>query len=407
MVQQIASSKLGNRTARLRLPIKKKPYFVKIDRGLSLGYRRNEASGTWVMRVTKDGNDWTQAVGKADDHETGPGVLTYGEAQTRARELARGGKTGGAHTVAAALDRYHDDLASRGGAVSDVSRARGHIPHKLSMKAVASLTREELKTWRDSLRDKIKPASVNRVVTTLRAALNLAAEDSAGRIANREAWRSGLKAIGGAGKARNVILSDADVHAIIGAAYRKSDQFGLLIEVLVVTGARTGQALRLQGEDVQAQFRDPNSKKRQPRLMMPVSNKGRGEKAITHRPVPISASLADRLTGRTGQLLRRPDGESWAVTNLPVYFDDAIAALELTTKARVTMYALRHTSIVRQLLAGVPIRVVAALHDTSVKMIEQNYSEHIADHADELARPALLETLMAEVITLRPEGTKS
>lgn len=61
--------------------------------------------------------------------------------------------------------------------------------------------------------------------------------------------------------------------------------------------------------------------------------------------------------------------------------------------------ALRHTSIVRQLLAGVPIRVVAALHDTSVEMIERNYSEHIADHADELARPTLLETI-AEVITL-------
>jgi hypothetical protein len=53
------------------------------------------------------------------------------------------------------------------------------------------------------------------------------------------------------------------------------------------------------------------------------------------------------------------------------------------------------------LLAGVPIRVVAALHDTSVQMIEQNYSEHIADHADDLARPTLLET-MAEVIALPP-----
>jgi hypothetical protein len=52
------------------------------------------------------------------------------------------------------------------------------------------------------------------------------------------------------------------------------------------------------------------------------------------------------------------------------------------------------------LLAGVPIRIVAVLHDTSVQMIEQNYSQYIADHADDLARPTLLET-MAEVITLR------
>ena len=32
-------------------------------------------------------------------------------------------------------------------------------------------------------------------------------------------------------------------------------------------------------------------------------------------------------------------------------------------------------SIVRQLLKGVPTRVVAAHHDTSVAMIERNYSQ--------------------------------
>ena len=50
------------------------------------------------------------------------------------------------------------------------------------------------------------------------------------------------------------------------------------------------------------------------------------------------------------------------------------------------MYALRHSSIVRQLLAGVPVRIVAAGHDTSVAMIERNYSRYITDHADALVR---------------------
>ena len=57
----------------------------------------------------------------------------------------------------------------------------------------------------------------------------------------------------------------------------------------------------------------------------------------------------------------------------------------------VTIYALRHTSIVRQLLANVSIRIVATLHDTSVKMIERTYSRHIAEHTDALARRALLD----------------
>jgi hypothetical protein len=33
--------------------------------------------------------------------------------------------------------------------------------------------------------------------------------------------------------------------------------------------------------------------------------------------------------------------------------------------------------------------VVAVNHDTSVAMIEKNYSEQIADHSDSVARPAL------------------
>jgi hypothetical protein len=56
------------------------------------------------------------------------------------------------------------------------------------------------------------------------------------------------------------------------------------------------------------------------------------------------------------------------------------------------MYALRHSNIVRQLLAGVPVRVVAVNHDTSVAMLERTYSRHIGDHADALVRAALLDT---------------
>ena len=63
----------------------------------------------------------------------------------------------------------------------------------------------------------------------------------------------------------------------------------------------------------------------------------------------------------------------------------------------VTIYALRHSSIVRQLLANVPVRIVAAGHDTSVVMIEATYSRHIGDHADALARRALLD--LGEPIT--------
>jgi hypothetical protein len=68
---------------------------------------------------------------------------------------------------------------------------------------------------------------------------------------------------------------------------------------------------------------------------------------------------------------------------------------------------LRHSSIVRQLLAGVPVRVVAANHDTSVTMLERTYSRHVGDHFDALARAALLDTMPEQppgdkVVSLHP-----
>ncbi|WP_376091265.1 hypothetical protein ACE7GA_21405 [Roseomonas sp. CCTCC AB2023176] len=51
-------------------------------------------------------------------------------------------------------------------------------------------------------------------------------------------------------------------------------------------------------------------------------------------------------------------------------------------------YALRHSLIVCGLKAGLPVRLVAAAHDTSVAMIEKHYGAFIVDAAEELLRRA-------------------
>jgi hypothetical protein len=56
----------------------------------------------------------------------------------------------------------------------------------------------------------------------------------------------------------------------------------------------------------------------------------------------------------------------------------------------VIPYALRHSSIVRGLRQGLPTRLVAALHDTSVQMIERHYSRWIVDGLEELAAKAVV-----------------
>src|SRR5438045_5943900 len=395
MARSTRSSTLETRGARLKLPIAKKPLFVKIGPGVGLGYRRNRTAGTWVARIANgSGANWTKAIGNADDFDDADGtaILDYWQAQEKARTIGRGER--GAPSaklliVKEALGAYQADLGTRGGDIHNVARVRGHLSQPMLDRVVALLTSRELRRWRDSLAKSLAPATVNRTATALKAAFNLVAEHDQ-RISNRGTWETGVPTIPYAQQSRNVILSDAVVRQIVAAAYEQSEQFGLFVEVAAVTGGRPSQLARLEVQDLQANRADP-------RLMMPSSRKGGGRKSLLHRPLPIPPALAKRLavsaSGRPAiaPLLVKSSGEPWRNSDHTRPSARA-AAVSVQGTRWVTIYALRHSSIVRQLLANVPVRVVAVNHDTSVAMIERTYSRYIGDHSDALARAALLDT---------------
>ena len=250
MARNVRSAQLETRTARLKLELRKKPYTVRVAPGVRLGYRRNASAGTWSV-IAADGKsgNWVKKFGYADDHEEANGeqVLTFWEAQERARKLARGGKNaeeddpGRPVIVREALAAYQADLIARGGDVHNVARVRGHLPNTLAGKTVALLTARELRRFRDNLlAKKLRGSSVNRISSALRAALNLAAAHDQ-RINNHTAWRIGLATIFDAAQARNVILSDQVIRGIVAAAFGISMELGLLVEIAAVTGARVSQ----------------------------------------------------------------------------------------------------------------------------------------------------------------------
>ncbi len=51
MARSVRKTSLETRTARLKLPVARKPVFIRIGPGLSHGYRRNQVAGTWVLRL--------------------------------------------------------------------------------------------------------------------------------------------------------------------------------------------------------------------------------------------------------------------------------------------------------------------------------------------------------------------
>src|SRR5262245_32027269 len=401
MARRVSFTALESRSARLRLKIRRRPYSgPSLARGIALMYRRNKTNGSWVLKAS-DGHGayWTKGFALADDLEDSDGkaVLTFYQAQDHAKKLARG--DGGSPCnapvrVDGALKNDKRDLEARNANPYNAQSPRVHLTSVLLAKPVQLLNAQELKKWRDGLLTKVAPATVNRVCRCLFAALELARHHDE-RIQNRQAWEVGLAGLPDAQQVRNVIISDAKVRDFVVTAYERDYQLGLLVDVLAITGARPSQAVRLRIEDL-------HDHPVRPKLMMPKSAKGggrnRSQKRHERYSVPITVQLAARLKeaakGRAGDapLLLQRDGSPWGDNPGQNYHrdvDKVVVAIGLDP-TEVTMYALRHSIIVRMLLANIPIRLVASLHNTSTAMIEKHYSRHIHEYGDEHARVALL-----------------
>ena len=134
--------------------------------------------------------------------------------------------------------------------------------------------------------------------------------------------------------------------------------------------------------------------------MMPSSRKGKGVKRIERKPVPITSSLAAQLRqaagnrARTQPLLLRTDGAPWQppIADYRLPFIRAVTRVGLDP-TMVTLYSLRHSSIVRALLAGVPTRVVRSPARYQHRDAgDAPTRSHILDHSDAVARRGLLDT---------------
>ena len=166
-----------------------------------------------------------------------------------------------------------------------------------------------------------------------------------------------------------------------------------MVAVLASTGARFSQVARLRVADFQ-----PSAG----RLIVPASRKGKGKK-VAGAPVPIGADIVEALfPAIAGRPKDAPLIERWRSKQVagsirwertrraPWQSSSEINRAWAAIRERAEMpdvipYALRHSSIVRGIRANLPIRLVAALHDTSVAMVEQHYGRFIADGLDELA----------------------
>ena len=107
MPRSARKASLETRTARARLPMRRAPYFVKIAKGLRLGYYRGSAAGTWIGRRYRGG-------GCYDTHRARPrGRPDRRRRHQGVRLLAGAGRCAAVGRKAAAYRRRHGPRADR------------------------------------------------------------------------------------------------------------------------------------------------------------------------------------------------------------------------------------------------------------------------------------------------------
>jgi integrase len=433
----------GHARGAAKLKAQRKPFWRNVEHGTHVGYYRPGTAGrpgTWIARRYCGGGRYeTHALGLADDRPGAPAdgerVLTFDMAAKAARAWGRERREADAAAVAKrattvrdALERY---LAARIERDPRQGRAaRWRFTHHvlgtpLADKPVAMLRERDLTDWRAGLvrggrganGRPLSPSTVKRLGNDLRAALAAAARRERCGPDALAAVKDGLKAPPNADLPRaKQVLSDADVRRVVEAARAVDADFGDLILTLAATGARVEQVARLTVADLQAD-----------RLMVPVSRKGVGAKPRTHVAVPIPPDVAAQLrqcaAGRRGHepLLTKARKQkvyvaetrrfAWKVVGrqgwgaAPQIGRPWAAALRLAgLPGDLVPYALRHSSIVRQLRVGLPLRLVASAHDTGTAMIERHYGAFIVDASDDLLRRTMLPLAPASVTPLREAG---
>ncbi|WP_375404147.1 integrase [uncultured Sphingomonas sp.] len=428
MARKLIEAALTTRTARAALVAGL--HWRAIDPDIHLGYRKARVGGKWIVRHYLAALKTYRRIelGTADD-AIAEGTLSYNAAVASARDAvakARRGSTlrfdlpvGTIRTAVEAHIAVHNarESAREGRLVRSITAGtlRRHVLDNPPFANISleALTEEQLAAWLIGLGDRLKPTRKRRIATDLKAALNAVHRAARKKLPSdfAETVRLGLKADNLAETEQadeiveGMILADDTVRALVSAAYRVDDDgdLGRLVICLVATGARFSQLRRMKVRDVQPALH---------RLMVPKSRKGGQGKKGGYTPVRVGPDVIAALAsitqdrGSDEPLLcrwrhvqigpakwRRDSRGPWMIASEMTR--PWKAACKVAGVVGTIPYALRHSSIVRGIREGLPIRLVAAVHDTSVAMIERHYARWIADGLDELAAKAIVPMMQA------------
>jgi integrase len=363
---------------------RREPHWQRLRPGCFLGYRPSarEGAGTWIARAYDEQPRGYRLKALGDFGEK-PANERFAVAKREAEEFAATVESGGhgreaAETVADACRNYAKANPEAEG------RFKRHV-HSDPVAAVKlqKLRRYHLLEWRKRLEDRPamvsrnkegekrtcdrSPASVNRDMSMLRAALNKVL--APGAPGTEAAWQEALRPIRNADRQRTLYLDREQRRKLLQSVSAEAEPF---VRSLCLLPLRPGAVAGLNAGDFDKRTRE---------LTIGKDKSGKPRRILL--PVDAAALFAEQARDKlpAAPLFTRANGKRWDrhCWNDPI--KDGAAEAGLATKT--TAYTLRHSTITDLVAAGAPLLMVAQISDTSVEMIERHYGHLVQDRAVE------------------------
>jgi Site-specific recombinase XerD len=356
----MARHEIDKITVRRGLAAQREPYWgAPIETGLFVGFRRLVHGGSWIARLRVDGGSQRyQSLGNE-------GGMDYDAAKKSARiwaaSLRAGVDNSSVRTVSDACRKYVQDRRIEAGD-ANANDANGRFERTVYGKPIGSVKLDQLrsdhiKNWRSSL--DMKPASVNRTMSTLKAVLNFAVASrfvDAGRAIE---WNS-IKLAKVTGT-RDLYLDRAHRQLLLEKLEPWAHDFVRALSLLPI---RPGALAKLQVQDF-----DRKAKL----LTIPIDKAGAGRSiglpdSFVHF---FAKNAADKMA--SAPLLSYEDGTFWNKERWKQPIKRAARSAGLSKD--VCAYTFRHSVITDLVVGGLDLLTVAKLAGTSVLMIDKYYGK--------------------------------
>jgi integrase len=399
MARAARDFRLENRTNRLKLDTGKR-YYVAMTEGLSLVYRRTGKDyGVWSVRIKGDlGGDRMVRIGPADDFQDADGetILTFPQAQEKARALSKeskavGPETGKLPTVAEAAAHYLKWFKEHRKSYRETeATVNAHILPTLGNHLVIELSSKMIRQWHELLatqparkrssKSSAKPAfrekattgeqkrarkaTANRILAVFKAILNKAFQD--GMVSDDTAWRR-VKPFANADEPVTRFLTEAESTRLVNAC---TPAFRPLVKAALFTGCRYGELTRLLTKDVNL---DTGLI-----YISPEAKSGRG------RHVPLHAEGLDFfntcILGKTGKehVFVRGDGQPWGKNHQVRLLKVACAQAGIAPE--IGFHELRHTYASTLARVGVDLLTISKLLGHADTRITSRHYAHLCDN---------------------------